>query len=97
MKVYDRNLTGTAAADASRPPEAHKTDGARESGPSAQATRDRVEFSGALGSLARAVSADHSARANRIQALASQVEQGTYRPDSGAISRGMISDALADR
>jgi hypothetical protein len=97
MKIYDGNLTGTAGAEASRPPEAHKAEGSRESGPSAQATGDRVEFSGGLGGLSRAVSADHSARASRIQALTSQVQDGTYHPDSRAISRGMIVDALVGR
>jgi hypothetical protein len=94
MKIYDHNLAGTAASDANRPVEAHKAEGSRESGSASHATGDRVEFSGGLGALARAVSVDQSARANRIQALASQVQQGTYRPDSRAISRGMVAEAL---
>jgi anti-sigma28 factor (negative regulator of flagellin synthesis) len=97
MKIYDRNLTGTAASDASRPPEAHKTDHNREVGSSGQGTGDRVEISGGLGALARAVSTDQSARANRIQALAAQVQQGTYQPDSLRTSRGMIAEAVAVR
>jgi hypothetical protein len=95
MKIYDSNLTGAAASGASRPPEAHKAGSSRESGSSSQAASDRVEFSGGLGALSRAVSSDHTERASRIQALASQVEQGTYRPDSRAISRGMIGEAMA--
>jgi len=97
MKIYDHSLTGTAASDVSRSQETHKTEGAREPGSSAPATGDRVEFSGSLGALSRAVSADQSARASRIQALTSQVQQGTYQPDSRAISRGMVADALAGR
>jgi|SRR5579883_2549681 len=97
MKIYDRNLTGTAASDTSRAAEANKTDPHRQAGASARVTGDRVEFSGSVGALSRAVSADHSARTGRIQALARQVEQGTYHPDAGAISRGLVSEALAAR
>jgi anti-sigma28 factor (negative regulator of flagellin synthesis) len=97
MKIYDRSLTGTAESEASRPAEAHKAGGSRASGSSSQATGDRVEFSGGLGALARAVSTDQSARASRIQALASQVAQGAYHPDSQAISRGLIDEALTAR
>ncbi len=97
MKIYDRNLTGTAASDTSRAAEAHKTEHNRQAGATARATGDRVEFSGSVGALSRAVSADQSARAGRIQALAKQVEQGTYHPDARAIGRGMVSEALAVR
>jgi anti-sigma28 factor (negative regulator of flagellin synthesis) len=56
---------------------------------------DHVEFSNTMGSLARAVSSDQTGRASRIQALAAQVQNGTYQPSAQAISRGMISEALA--
>jgi anti-sigma28 factor (negative regulator of flagellin synthesis) len=95
MKIYERNLTGTAASESSRPAEAHKPDSNRETSSSVQATGDRFEFSGGVGALSRAVSADQSARASRIQSLASQVQQGTYQPDAQAISRGMIAESLA--
>lgn len=97
MKIYDHNLTGTAANDVTRSAETHKPEGARESGSSERTAGDRVEFSGGLGALSRAVSADQSARASRMQQLAAQVQQGTYQPDSRAISKGLIADALAGR
>jgi flagellar biosynthesis anti-sigma factor FlgM len=97
MKIYDRSLTGTAASEAGRTQEAHQTSQSRESGASSRAEGDRVEFSGGLGSLARAVSSEQSGRSSRIQALSAQVAEGSYRPDSRAISRGMIDDALAAR
>lgn len=56
---------------------------------------DHVEFSNTMGALARAVSSDETSRASRIQALAAQVQNGTYQPGAQAISRGMISEALA--
>jgi flagellar biosynthesis anti-sigma factor FlgM len=95
MKIYDHSLTGAAASEASRPQETHKAGNSRESGRSSEATGDRVEFSGHLGALSRAVSSDQSARSSRIEALSAQVAQGTYRPDSHAVSRGMIDEALA--
>jgi hypothetical protein len=42
------------------------------------------------------MSADGSARANRVQALAFEYQSGTYRPDSAATSRGMVAEALSD-
>jgi flagellar biosynthesis anti-sigma factor FlgM len=95
MKIYDHSLAGAAASEASRPQEAHKAGHSRESGRPSEASGDRVEFSGHLGALSRAVSSDQSARSSRIQALSAQVAQGTYHPDSQAISRGMIDEALA--
>jgi len=97
MKIYDRNLTGAAAGEAGRAQEAQKPEAGREARSSVPARGDRVEFSGELGALARAVTSDQAARAGRIQALAGQVRDGTYQPDSQAISRAMVSDALAGR
>jgi len=94
MRINDRNLTG-AAADTSRAAETNQAEKSRALTGASPASGDRVEFSGGLSALSRAVSADHAARANRIQALASQVAAGTYQPDSQAISRGLVSEALA--
>jgi flagellar biosynthesis anti-sigma factor FlgM len=96
MKVYDRNLTGATTGEASRSQESQKADRENLRTSSAQgSSADRVEFSSTLGTLARAVSADQASHAERIAALTAQVQSGTYRPDAMAISRGMVSAALA--
>jgi anti-sigma28 factor (negative regulator of flagellin synthesis) len=95
MKIYDHNLTGTAPGAAGRPQDTQRAESARESRPGAQTGHDRVEFSGSLGALSRAVSADQAGRASRIHALTAQVHNGTYRPDTREISRGIIADGLA--
>jgi hypothetical protein len=41
------------------------------------------------------MSADGSARENRVQELAAQYQSGSYQPDSVATSKGMVSEALA--
>jgi len=96
MKVYDQNLTGALSAGTTRTNEAHATErtaagatsGSRSSG------GDRVELSGALGSLARAMAAFGSSRSDKIQALAQQYQSGTYQVDAFATSAGMVADAL---
>jgi hypothetical protein len=37
----------------------------------------------------------HQDRASRVSALAAQYHSGTYRPDSAATSRAMVSEALS--
>jgi hypothetical protein len=99
MRIYDVNLTGTSAAESGRAQETQQSGragGARTGGTGANGTGDRVEFSSTLGRLAQAMSADGSARANRVQALAFEYQSGTYRPDSAATSRGMVAEALSD-
>ena len=98
MRTYDVNLTGSSAAGSGRAQEAQRPDragGARPDAAGAHAAGDRVEFSSTLGRLSQAMLADGSARASRVQALAAQYESGTYRPDTVATSRGIVSEALA--
>jgi anti-sigma28 factor (negative regulator of flagellin synthesis) len=93
MKVYDRALT---------PAETGQTQDVQKLGSGtgkaanrgADTSGDRVEFSGNLGRLSRTLSTYDTNRANRVQSLATQYRSGAYHPDSAAISRGMISEAL---
>jgi anti-sigma28 factor (negative regulator of flagellin synthesis) len=96
MKVYDQNLTGASSAGSSRTLETQRTErtDTGPSGGSRSAGGDRVELSGALGSLARAMAAFGSSRSDRIQALAQQYQSGTYQVDAFATSGGMVADAL---
>ncbi len=96
MKIYDSNLGGAPATGAQRTQEtqsADRTGGARAT-PSGGDGGDRVEFSGTLGRLSRALSTSESDRAGRVQSLAAQYQSGTYRPDSAATGRAMIAEAL---
>jgi anti-sigma28 factor (negative regulator of flagellin synthesis) len=96
MKVYDQNLTGAPSAGSSRTLETQRTE-RTDSGLSASfrsSGGDRVELSGALGSLAGAMAAFGSNRSDKIQALAQQYQRGTYQVDALATSRGMVADAL---
>jgi Anti-sigma-28 factor, FlgM len=55
---------------------------------------DQVEFSSTLGRLSRAVANDSAQRQSRVQAIAAQYQSGRYQPNSLAIGRAMISDAV---
>jgi hypothetical protein len=97
MKVYDRNLTGAGAAESGRTSETQRTDRFSPAGGTSSAHGaygDRVELSSSLGRLAGVMTDFSASRAAKVQALAQQYQSGTYRPDSAATSRAMISEAL---
>jgi hypothetical protein len=95
MRIQDGNLTGAAGPQTSRVQGSQNKASASFRSSAEGGTEDRVEFSAGLGALARAMSADQASRASRIQSLAVQVRGGAYRPDAQAISRRMVTDALA--
>jgi hypothetical protein len=96
MRIYDRDLTGTASAESGRSQETQKVD--REapttSSQSASPTGDRVELSSGLASVSRALAAYGTDRANKVQQLTMQVQFGTYSPNSLGTSQGMVAQAL---
>jgi len=99
MKVVDRNLTGGAPVESGRAQEAQRTS-PTTGGSSSTASGgggDHVEFSNTLGSLARAMSTFNSSRTSKVQALAAQYQNGSYRTDSLATSRTMVAHALTAR
>jgi anti-sigma28 factor (negative regulator of flagellin synthesis) len=94
MKVYDVNLTGPSASESGRAQETQKAD--RESNSrtaAANSSGDRVELSGTMARISRAVSSYSADRSNKVQALAQQYRGGNYRPDSVKTSQGMIAEA----
>jgi anti-sigma28 factor (negative regulator of flagellin synthesis) len=99
MKIYDRNLTGTSASETGQAQEAQslsrtgKTTSQIRSG--LDGSNDRVEFSGTLSQLSRALSAFESSRATRIQSLAAEYRSGNYKPDSAATSKGLVTEAMS--
>ena len=95
MKVYDVNLTGPSASEAGRSQEAQKADRESNSRPATgNSSSDRVELSGTMARISRAVSSYSADRASRVQALAQNYQSGNYRPDSVQTSQGMVADAL---
>jgi hypothetical protein len=99
MKINDRNLTGTSASETGRAQESQNLSrlGTGKSATSGGVDRsnDRVEFSGTLSQLSRAVTSLESTRASRIQALTVAYQGGNYKPDSAATSKGIVDDALS--
>jgi hypothetical protein len=100
MKIYDRNLTGTSATETGR---AQESQNLSRAGTGKSPTRggvdgsnDRVEFSGTLSRLSRALTTFESTRASRVQALAVEYQSGKYKPDSAATSKGLVAEAISD-
>ena len=99
MKIYDRNLTGTSAPETGR---AQESQNLSRAGTGKSPTRggvdgsnDRVEFSGTLSRLSRALTTFESTRANRVQALAVEYQSGNYKPDAAATSKGLVAEAIS--
>jgi len=97
MRITDRNLTGASAAETGRSQEtqaAERENSARENNSGGGSTTDHVEFSGTLARVSQALAASNASRSTRVNALAAQYQSGTYRADSLATSRGIVSEAL---
>jgi len=97
MRIHDRNLTSTSAAQAGRAQDAQKVtrEGTDQAGTATNASGDRVELSTTLARLSRAIASNGADRSAKVQALAAQYQSGQYRPNSPATSRAMVSDALS--
>jgi len=97
MRVYDRDLTGAAAAESGRSQETQKADRdtTTTSSQPGSASGDRVELSSGLAGLSRALAAYGTDRASKVQQLTAQFQSGTYQPSSLAISQGMVAEALS--
>lgn len=97
MRIYDRELTGSAAAESGRTQETPKLD--RDSGArpatAAGGSGDLVELSSTLASVSRALSSYQSDRASKVQELSGQFQSGSYQPDSLGTSRGIVAEALS--
>ena len=99
MKIYDTTSTGTSAAETGRAQEAQNlsragTDTSPARG-SVDGSNDRVEFSGTMSRLSRALATFESTRTSRVQALAVEYQSGKYKPDPAATSKGLIAEALS--
>ncbi len=98
MRIYDRDATSAAAAEAGQARETQRIEREGRLGsasPAAGETGDRVEFSTGLGQLSNAMTSWNADRADRIQALAAQYQEGRYSIDSMALSRAMVTEALS--
>lgn len=94
MKVTSHDVSQSGVAGAGGAHDAHKSTGSGGTNKSSGGS-DHVDFSSAIGSLSRAMSSDSSSRQSRIQVLAAQYQAGSYKSDSMAISRGVISEAFS--
>jgi flagellar biosynthesis anti-sigma factor FlgM len=55
---------------------------------------DSAELSGLAGKISQALSQDSAGRAAKGDQLRALISSGQYSPDSAAVSRGIVNDAL---
>ena len=97
MRVQDGKSMGGASGLGSTlaASETGKTgSGAGRAGGAAGGSGDRVEFSGLMANLSRALGDVSASRTGRLDALKTQYQSGRYQPDLQATAHAMISDAL---
>jgi anti-sigma28 factor (negative regulator of flagellin synthesis) len=96
MRVNDSNPNnvGSARYESTRGTDGVRS-GSRGSGevPSSGSDGDDVQLSGLAG-LLKSASAGSSERAQKTQKLALEVQSGTYRVDSAALSRRLVDEML---
>lgn len=98
MRVNDSNLTGVTSPESQRTTQTGEASATGRGGnirTTSGHSGDTVEFSTSLDSLSRAMSSMGADRAERIQQLTAQYQNGTYQPDSVLTARGMIAESLA--
>jgi anti-sigma28 factor (negative regulator of flagellin synthesis) len=98
MKILDRGLAGSGAAEAGKTQEivraerdtAERTGSSRHSGSS-----DRAEVSSLAGRVSSALASSSETRASQVSKLASLYRSGAYHADPAAVSRAVVAETLS--
>jgi anti-sigma28 factor (negative regulator of flagellin synthesis) len=93
MRINNGNTAGAAETAGAQNAQKSGRGGGASSG-DLDPNSDQVEFSSSLGRLSRAVSNDSAQRQSRVQAMAAQYQSGRYQPNSLAVGRAMVADAV---
>jgi hypothetical protein len=92
MKIDDRNQLGQVSTPSAIGASAVESGSQRKTGGGVSGSGwDTAELSG----LAGKISQDSADRAAKVELLRGQVANGTYQPNTAAIGRGIVSEALA--
>ena len=96
MDVYNVNLTGASTTQSGRTQETQRSDSSSRSMSTTWVSNgDRVELSGTLARISRAVSSFGADRSEKVAQLTRQYQSGNYQPDSVKTSQGMVAEALS--
>jgi hypothetical protein len=98
MRINDRTLTGNSASETGRTQETkdlYRAGTRKFNTGGVDGSNDRVEFSGTLNRLSRTLTTFESTRASRVQALAANYQNGSYKPNAAATSKGLVADAMS--
>jgi len=102
MRINDNGFTervATPAAPPTPPPETGKVAGS-QSGTSNQTTTstgDALQLSGFAARLNSGQAADTSNRADNVSRVANAVSTGTFKIDTAAVSRSIVTEALQSK
>jgi flagellar biosynthesis anti-sigma factor FlgM len=97
MRIDDRQMTESQAAQAGKAAQAQsaaRQQEAKAAGQSSGASSDQVELSGLLEGLAKALASAGTEQSAKVERLAAEYQSGQYTVDSGAVSRSILAEAL---
>jgi anti-sigma28 factor (negative regulator of flagellin synthesis) len=98
MRVDDRHLTGSQAAQSGKANQAQEIERQGESkatGSHSSSSSDQVQLSELISGLGRALETAGTERANRMEQLAGEYAAGRYQVDSRAVSRAIVAEMRA--
>ena len=97
MKIENGTSLGSASATGAAGVAGADAAGRREAGRGVDsANSDSAEISGLAGKISQALNQDSANRAATVQQLSAAVANGQYNPDSAAVSRGIVGEALTN-
>ena len=102
MRINDNGFTERVATPASPPappPETGKVAGSLHSttDQTTAGTGDNLQLSGFAARLNGGLAADTSNRANKVSLVANAVSAGTFRIDTAAVSRALVTEGLQSK
>ena len=95
MRIDERNLGNTAAADTTKTQETQRPGSGGSARDTGTGVSDRVQLSSVAGSLSAAVQSSSQERSQRVAELAAAYQSGSYVPDAFGTACGLITEALA--
>ncbi len=95
MRIIDNNQTGASLPARTERAGQVQPAGSTGAGRVKGAAGDQVELSGFAGKISASLKADASSHADRVRSIAEAVRSGSYKVDSMAVSKALVSQAIS--
>ncbi|HWE50528.1 MAG TPA: flagellar biosynthesis anti-sigma factor FlgM [Bryobacteraceae bacterium] len=93
MRIFDNNAAAVPGPDRASRSSANPASGPKDQPP--KSAPDGLRLSGFAGALSQLSQSDSANRVQRVAELKAAVQSGSYNPDSEAIAKAIVSDAVS--